>query len=125
MDKRLEAGWFQRVAWSVLAVASLGMLAWVPFLYVGIRRGRPSDWGLFASFVLYEMVTLTWNVTVHSDQGDPVLGATAIAAMAVGVWLLLFPLFDKPTPRSAMAGAGQMHGGPWQAAQPPGNPYLR
>ncbi|MER5474047.1 hypothetical protein ABZX90_15155 [Streptomyces sp. NPDC002935] len=122
MDKRLEAGWFQRLAWSVLAVGSFGLLVWVPFLYVAIRRGRGADWGAFASFVLYELITLPWAST-QSDSGDPVLGATAVATMAIAVWLLLFPLFDKPTPRNAMVGAGLAQG-PWPG-QAPGNPYLR
>ena len=39
-EKRLEAGWFQRIGWVALAWFSFGLLAWVPFLYVAIRRGR-------------------------------------------------------------------------------------
>jgi tryptophan-rich sensory protein len=122
VDKRLEAGWAQRIAWSVLVVASLGLLVWVPFLYVAIRRGRRSDWGAFAAFLLYELVTLPW-ATVQSDAGDPVLGAVAVVTLAMAVWLLLFALFDKRTPKYPTAKAGRIPGpvpGP-----APGNPYLR
>lgn len=122
MGKRLEAGWAQRIAWSVLVVASLGLLVWVPFLYVAIRRGRGSDWGAFAAFLLYELVTLPW-ATVQSDAGDPILGAVAVVTLTVAVGLLLLALFDKRTPNYATASAGPVPGplpGP-----APGNPYLR
>lgn len=43
-EKRLEAGWLQRIVWSVLVWGSVGLLVRVPFLYAAIRRGRGSDW---------------------------------------------------------------------------------
>ena len=119
MHKRLEAGWFQRLAWSVLAVGSVGLLVWVPFLYVAIRRGRGSDWGAFAAFALYEVGSLAL-ADLPADKGNTALGLIAISCLGLAVWLLLGPLFDKPTPRNAMVGAG----GPW-APQTPGNPYMR
>ncbi|MEV8035763.1 hypothetical protein [Streptomyces sp. NPDC086182] len=122
MEKRVEAGWFQRLAWSVLAVLSFGMLVWLPFLYVAIRRGRVANWGLFASFVLYEAVTLWW-ATIESDKAATAFGLTVLATLVTAVWLLMGPLFDKPTPRSAMVGMGP-NPAPWPA-QTPGNPYMR
>ncbi|MFE1290474.1 hypothetical protein [Streptomyces sp. NPDC058751] len=119
MHKRLEAGWFQRLAWSVLAVGSVGLLVWLPFLYVAIRRGRGSDWGAFGAFALYEVGSLAL-ADLPEGTGETTLGLVAIASLGLAVWLLLGPLFDKPTPRNAMAGAG----GPWPA-QAPGNPYMR
>ncbi|MFJ8004171.1 hypothetical protein [Streptomyces fagopyri] len=142
MDKRLEAGWLQRIAWSVLAVGSLGLLVWVPFLYVAIRRGRRSDWGAFAAFLLYELVTLPWATTDQSDSGDPILGVVALISIGMAAGMLLFAVFDKRQPKYAPAGRGPVPGpmpgqvrGPVQGpAQGPahgqggpvqGNPYLR
>ncbi|WP_329300098.1 hypothetical protein OG410_17990 [Streptomyces sp. NBC_00659] len=120
MDKRVEAGWFQRLAWSVLAVGSFGLLVWVPFLYVAIRRGRGSDWGAFASFVLYEVGFLSL-VSLPKGEGEATLGLVVLGTLVLAVWLLAGPLFDKPTPRNAMTGAGHA---PWPG-QAAGNPYLR
>lgn len=118
MERRLEAGWVQRVAWSVLAWGSLGLLVWVPFLYVAIRRGRASDWGAFASFLLYELVTLPWAVVTSDGDGDPVLGAVALLTLLMATGLLLFALFDKRQRKQPAYGA---------TVAPPlqGNPYLR
>ncbi|MFF4537390.1 hypothetical protein [Streptomyces aureus] len=121
MDKRLEAGWFQRLVWAVVAVGSVGLLVWLPFLYVAIRRGRGSDWGAFVAFALYEVGSVSL-ANVPADKGNAALGLVAIATLGIAVWLLVGPLFDKPTPRT---GAGRLPGGPWGAAQTPGNPYLR
>ncbi|MEV7319263.1 hypothetical protein [Streptomyces sp. NPDC093970] len=124
MEKRLEAGWFQRIAWSVLAWGSLGLLVWVPFLYAAIRRGRGSDWGAVASFALYEVVTLTWTAVVHTDDGDPVLGIVVLLALLTATGMLLFALFDKRTPRAQRQ--VQAHGYGTMAPPPvTGNPYLR
>ncbi|MET8290532.1 MULTISPECIES: hypothetical protein [unclassified Streptomyces] len=134
MDKRLEAGWLQRIAWSVLAVGSVGLLVWVPFLYVAIRRGRGSDWGAFAAFLLYELVTLPWATTDQSDSGDPILGVVALVSIGMAVGMLLFAVFDRRQPKYRGAGRGpvpdQMRGpvqGPAQGQGGPvqGNPYLR
>ncbi|MER6435030.1 MULTISPECIES: hypothetical protein [unclassified Streptomyces] len=134
MDKRLEAGWAQRIAWSVLAVGSLGLLVWVPFLYVAIRRRRRSDWGAFAAFLLYEVVTLPWATTDQSDTGDPILGLVALVCIGMAVGMLLFAVFDRRQPRYAAAGQGPVPGqlrgpvqGPahGQAGPVQGNPYLR
>lgn len=122
MGKRLEAGWAQRLAWSVLVIVSLGLLVWVPFLYVAIRRGRGSDWGAFSAFALYELVTLLWT-TIESDAGDLIFGAVVIFTLAMAVCLLLFALFDKRTPKYAAANAGLVPG-PFPGPAP-GNPYLR
>lgn len=40
-QKRLEGGWFQRLAWAALGWFSLGLLVWVPFLYVALRAAAP------------------------------------------------------------------------------------
>ncbi|MFE2535050.1 hypothetical protein [Streptomyces sp. NPDC059371] len=120
MDKRVEAGWFQRLAWSVLAVGSFGLLVWVPFLYVAIRRGRGADWGAFVSFALYEVGFLSL-ASLPTGKGEATLGLVVLATLGLAVWLLLGPLFDKLTPRNAMASAGPA---PWPG-QGAGNPYLR
>ncbi len=138
MDKRLEAGWIQRIAWSVLAVGSLGLLVWVPFLYVAIRRGRGSDWGAFAAFLLYELVTLPWATTQQSDSGDPILGVVALVSIGMAVGMLLFAVFDKRQPKYGTVGRGPVPGGMQGPVQGPaqgqahgqggpvqGNPYLR
>ncbi|MFE4548575.1 hypothetical protein [Streptomyces sp. NPDC056785] len=110
MDKRLEAGWVQRIAWSVLAVGSLGLLVWVPFLYVAIRRGRGSDWGAFAAFLLYEVVTLPWAITQKSDSGDPILGVVALVSIGMAVGMLLFAVFDRRQPKYRAVGQGPVPG---------------
>ncbi|MGW4349374.1 hypothetical protein ACWEL8_30475 [Streptomyces sp. NPDC004690] len=120
MEKRLEAGWFQRVAWSVLACGSLGLLIWVPFLYVAFRRGRVSDWGAFAAFALYEIVTLPWAIITSSGPGDPILGAVAVLCLLTATGLLLFALFDPHRPASLAYGTPQPAPGP-----PYGSPYGR
>jgi hypothetical protein len=99
VESRLEAGWIQRIAWSALVWISFGLLAWVPFLYVAIRRRRPSDWGAFAAFVLYEVVTLPWAAVRGNGSGDPVLGAAALLTWLIATAMLLFAVFDKRTPR--------------------------
>ncbi|CAM5452990.1 hypothetical protein [Streptomyces aurantiogriseus] len=97
-EKRLEGGWFQRLAWAALAWFSFGLLVWVPFLYVAIRRGRSSDWGAFASFALYEVLTLPWALITSGGEGDPFLGITVIVTLLMATWMLLFALFDRRTP---------------------------
>ncbi|WP_416979158.1 hypothetical protein [Streptomyces sp. T028] len=101
-ERRLEGGWFQRLAWAALGWFSLGLLVWVPFLYVALRRGRPSDWGACASFVLYECVTLPWAANSNSSEGDgdPFLGVAFVVTLVVATALLVFWVFDKKTPTS-------------------------
>ncbi|WP_406170033.1 hypothetical protein [Streptomyces sp. NBC_00996] len=128
MGKRVEAGWAQRIAWSVLVVASLGLLVWVPFLYVAVRRGRGSDWGAFAAFLLYELVTLPWASVRAEGPGDSILGTVAVVSIAMAVGLLLFALFDKRAPKDATQKYATAHAGPVPGPLPgpaPGNPYLR
>ncbi|MFJ8110262.1 hypothetical protein [Streptomyces sp. NPDC096132] len=117
-EKRLEAGWFQRLAWAALGWFSLGLLVWVPFLYVALRRGRPSDWGAFLSFALYEVVTLPWAMNSNEGDGDPFLGIAAVVTLLVATVLLLFAVFDKKTrPVPAMPAYGQP---PYQQGYPYG-----
>ncbi|MDX2682212.1 hypothetical protein [Streptomyces soliscabiei] len=135
-ERRLEGGWFQRLAWTALVWGSLGFLAWVPFLYVAVRRGLASDWTAFGSFSLYECVIVTWAVVSDTDDGDALLGVAIMVALVTASVLLLFAVFDQKTqaagsrstshspsasaPASAPAsayGAGQ----PYSAGQP--NPY--
>ncbi|MET7380590.1 hypothetical protein ABZT08_17515 [Streptomyces sp. NPDC005526] len=111
MEKRLEAGWFQRIAWSILAWGSLGLLVWVPFLVVAVRRGRGSDWGAFAAFLFYECVTLPWASITSGGDGDPVLGAVALLCLLVATAMLLFAVFDPRSPQGAQ-GARPMYGTP-------------
>ncbi|MGV9254210.1 hypothetical protein [Streptomyces sp. NPDC003697] len=122
MNKHLEAGWFQRAAWSVLLWGSLGLLAWVPFLYVAIRRGRGSDWGAFASFVVYECVTLPWLVLTPEDaDGDAMLGLVMVLCLLLGTGMLLFAVFDKRTAGPAAYAAAPVA----PQAGPYGYPYGR
>ncbi|MEV5382992.1 hypothetical protein [Streptomyces sp. NPDC052721] len=95
MDRRLEAGWVEKIAWSVVVVGSLSILAWVPFLYVGIRRGRRADWVTFGIFFVYIVAMAPWAISTSDGPGDPVLGTVAILAMAAAVCMLLFTVFDK------------------------------
>ncbi|MEU0058969.1 hypothetical protein [Streptomyces sp. NPDC006334] len=121
-EKRLEGGWFQRLAWSALVWLSLGLLAWVPFLYVAIRRGRPSDWGALAAFVLYEAVTIPWlSSTNDRPTGDPFLGIALFVTWVTATCMLLFAVFDPKAPAYAAAGPGPGPGYPYQ----PGTPYGR
>jgi hypothetical protein len=116
--KRLEAGWGQRIAWLALAWLSCGLLIWVPFLYVAIRRGLGSDWGAFAAFALYECLTLPWAAVRGDGQGDPFLGLVIVLTMLMAAGLLLFAVFDRPTPKQ--------QGYAMPLPPPPhGNPYLR
>lgn len=127
-DKRLEAGWFQRLAWALLPWVSLGLLVWVPFLYVAIRRGRPSDWGAFASFALYECITLPWAAVRGDGAGDPFLGIAVLLTLLLASGLLLFALFDKRLPKQPQRPQPQpqpMYGAAPMPPPPSGNPYLR
>ncbi|MFH8800633.1 hypothetical protein ACH4F6_13700 [Streptomyces sp. NPDC017936] len=122
-EKRLEAGWFQRLAWAVLVWGSLGLLVWVPFLYVAIRRGRSSDWGAFAAFLLYECVTVPWLATDDSPDGDEFMGLAILVTLVTATWMLLGALFDKRIlPVSAMAygAAPTPQGHPYQQRYPYG-----
>lgn len=97
MEKHLEAGWLQRIAWSALVWVSLGLLVWVPFLYVAIRRGRGSDWGAFAAFAFYECVVFSWSLVAPEDDGsrDSVLGGVVLLSLLIATAMLLFAVFDK------------------------------
>ncbi|MFF3504122.1 hypothetical protein [Streptomyces sp. NPDC003247] len=121
-EKRLEGGWFQRLAWVVLAWVSLGILVWVPFLYVAVRRGRASDWFAFASFALYECVTLPWLATDDSADGGEFVGLAMIVTMLNAAWMLLFAVFDKKlaAPAMAYAAAPAPQGHPYQQGYPYG-----
>ncbi|MFC8512610.1 hypothetical protein [Streptomyces sp. NPDC057257] len=117
--KRLEAGWWQRIGWAVLALGSCGLLIWVPFLYAAIRRGRGSDWGAFATLVFYECVTLPWAAVRGDGAGDPFLGLVVVLTVLLTAGLLLFGYFDNPTPKQPGYGAAPV------PPTPQGNPYLR
>lgn len=114
-EKRLEGGVFQRLAWTALVWGSLGLLVWVPFLYVAIRRGRSSDWGAFAAFALYEVLTLPWALITAEGDGDPFLGVAVLVTLLMATWMLLFVLFDKKVPAY---GTGQPY--PYQQGYPYG-----
>ncbi|MEU8648401.1 hypothetical protein [Streptomyces sp. NPDC048737] len=121
-DKRLEAGWLQRIAWVALAWLSFGLLAWVPFLYVAIRRGRSSDWIAFGAYALYECVTVPWMATDDSSDGDGFMGLAIIVALVTAACMLLFAMFDKrvPTTPSMAYGTPGPQGHPYQQGYPYG-----
>lgn len=120
MGKRLEAGWGQRFAWAALGWLTLGFLVWVPFLYVAIRRNRAADWGAFASFMLYEVVIVTWSTVLPDGDNRTLLGWVAVVTLMVATSLLLFAEFDKKTPRLPYGVAPMPQPGP-----PYGYPYRR
>ncbi|WNM35605.1 hypothetical protein RKE30_37245 [Streptomyces sp. Li-HN-5-11] len=124
MEKRLEAGWFQRMVWASLVWLSVGMLAWVPFLYVAIRRGRPSDWGALASLAVYEVMTVT-GLSVVPDDGpaSTVMGIVIIACLMLATAMLLFAVFDKRTPRPLVQLGPMPYGTAPMAPAPPQGPY--
>ncbi|MFF3845578.1 hypothetical protein [Streptomyces sp. NPDC002328] len=116
-EKRLEGGWFQRLAWSALVWLSLGLLVWVPFLYVAIRRGRLSDWGAFAAFAFYEVVTLPWAAMTNNEPtGDPYLGIAVIVTWVTATCMLLFAMFDKKPPAEPAYGGRPAY--PYQQGYP-------
>ncbi|MEH0578197.1 MULTISPECIES: hypothetical protein [Streptomyces] len=127
-ERRLEGGWFQRLAWTALVWGSLGFLAWVPFLYVAVRRGLASDWTAFGAFSLYECVIVTWAVVSDNDDGDALLGVAIMVALVTASVLLLFAVFDTKTPAAASAsgpayGAGQPYGAGQANPYQQGYPY--
>ncbi|OQR65850.1 hypothetical protein B6E66_00565 [Streptomyces maremycinicus] len=117
-DRRLTAGWFQRLAWVVLVWVSLGFLVWVPFLYVATRRGLSSDWAAFGSFALYECVILPWAVMTPDGDGDAFFGIAILVTLLTATVLLLTAVFDKKFPNAqpaygGMAPQGQQYGYPY------------
>jgi hypothetical protein len=120
------------MAWASLVWLSVGMLVWVPFLYVAIRRGRPSDWGALASFAVYEVMTVT-GLSVVPDDGaaSTVMGIVIIACLMLATAMLLFAVFDKRTPRPLVQlgpmpyGTSPMAPAPAPPQGPYGYPYGR
>ncbi|WP_307163740.1 hypothetical protein [Streptomyces rishiriensis] len=102
-ERRLTAGWFQRLAWVVLVWVSLGFLVWVPFLYVAVRRGLSSDWVAFGSFALYECLILPWAVMTPDGDGDAFFGIAILVTLLTATVLLLTAVFDKKPPAAQPA----------------------
>ena len=98
--KRLEAGWGQRIAWTLPVWGTFGLFLWIPFLYLALRRGLPSDWTACASFVTYEAAVWTWLIALEDGVGDDVFGFVLLFGTAMGTALLLFAAFD---PKSRQA----------------------
>ncbi|MFI5821477.1 hypothetical protein ACIA8I_20630 [Streptomyces rishiriensis] len=118
-DRRLEGGWFQRLAWTALVWGSLGFLAWVPFLYVAIRRGLPSDWTAVGAFSLYECVIVTMTAVSDTDDADAYFGVTFLTALVTATVLLLFAVFDRKSQQPAPA-YGAVQANPYQQGYPYG-----
>ena len=116
-ERRLPGGWIQRVAWTALVWGSLGLLIWVPFLYVAIRRGLASDWVAFAAFALYECITLPWALTSAEEDGDAFMGVAVVVTLLVATWLLLLAAFDKKVRPMQPVAYGQS---PYQQGYPYG-----
>jgi hypothetical protein len=114
VERRLEAGWGQKIAWSLLVIVSLGFLSWVPFLYAGIQRKRSNDWYRLAAFVAATVVQAVWAASRADDPADGLLGAYVILVIVTAVVLLLFTVFDK-----AGAKSDSVH-----VAQPEGRQFL-
>ncbi|MFB7311652.1 hypothetical protein [Streptomyces sp. NPDC056192] len=97
MGNQVEAGVGQKIAWSLLVVCSLGLLQWVPFLVVAIKRGLRRDWLAFGAFAFVSMVTAIWGgVTANSDDDQPLLGFVLIGVMGTAVVLIWVWLFNRP-----------------------------
>ncbi|GGR88056.1 hypothetical protein GCM10010269_29060 [Streptomyces humidus] len=118
-NRRLEAGWFQRLAWTALVWGSLGFLAWVPFLYAAIRRGLLSDWTAVGAFFLYEGSIVTMTAVSGDDDADAYFGLTFMTALLTATVLLLFAVFDKKPQQPAPA-YGAAQGNPYQQGYPYG-----
>ena len=110
MRDRLEAGVGQKVAWSASVVASLGLLMWVPFLVVAIRRGGNRYWGAFAAFAAMTAVVSVWAGATSDGPGDAILGAVLIAAVATAVVLVWVWLFDSPAAKADAVNVSQPSG---------------
>lgn len=121
METRLEAGWGQRIAWSVLVWGTLGLLSVVPFLYVAVRRKQPSDWGALSAFVLYELIMIPWSIATSSGPGDPFLGVVTVLVLLTGTAMLLFAVFDRKTPQTPPPPYGMAPAA--QPGPPYGHPY--
>ncbi|MEV0961223.1 hypothetical protein AB0J25_01135 [Streptomyces sp. NPDC049910] len=100
---RLEAGILQRAAWCLLTLGSLGLLSWVPFLYVALRRGRRRDWWTCAAFFVVQAVVVTGVVLIARNPGDrtletlqPYFGSLMHLTLGPGTLMLAFATFDKP-----------------------------
>ncbi|WP_416972463.1 hypothetical protein [Streptomyces sp. 4F14] len=117
--KRLEAGWGQRIAWTLPVWGTFGLFAWIPFAYVALRRGLPSDWTACVSFLVYEAAVWTWLIALEDGRGDGPFGLVLLFATAMGTALLLFAVFDqKPRPVPV-----RYAGAPQPQPQPQPNPY--
>ncbi|WP_326745230.1 hypothetical protein [Streptomyces sp. NBC_01760] len=87
----------QKIAWSLLVVCSLGLLQWVPFLVVAIKRGLRRDWIAFGAFAFVAVVTAIWGgLTANGDDDQSLLGFLDIGAMGTAVVLVWVWLFNKP-----------------------------
>lgn len=82
---------WQRALWSLVPIGSLGLLAWLPFLYLALTRTRPRDMWLAAAFGAGTVIECVLAVAVDDEGG---LGAFAgllfiafIAAAVVMVWV--------------------------------------
>ncbi|MGW3764236.1 hypothetical protein [Streptomyces sp. NPDC005131] len=96
MSNQVEAGVGQRVLWSLLVLCSLGLLQWVPFLVVAIKRGLRRDWLAFWAFAFVSVVTAIWGGLTADRDGQPLLGFLLIGAMGTAVVLIWVWLFNKP-----------------------------
>lgn len=91
-QRRLAASPSQKVAWTLLILGSCGFLAWAPFLYLTVRRGRGEDWLLFSSSGGLTLMTVVGMV---AGQLPPALALVLQAFVAGGSLLnLLVFVFD-------------------------------
>ncbi|MYR35495.1 hypothetical protein GTW20_25340 [Nocardiopsis alba] len=91
-QRRLAASPSQKVAWTLLILGSCGFLAWVPFLYLTVRRGRGEDWLLFSSSGGLTLMTVVGMV---AGQLPPALALVLQAIVGGGSLLnLLVFVFD-------------------------------
>lgn len=76
----------KRIAWTLLPIASAGLLAFAPFLYLRLTRRSRKDTGLLAGSAVAVAVEVVTLVLVGNDtvEGTPdLLGGFYITALAV------------------------------------------
>ncbi|QNP72256.1 hypothetical protein IAG44_24460 [Streptomyces roseirectus] len=120
-QRRLEAGWLQRIAWTVPVWGTFSLFAWIPFFYVAIRRGLPSDWGAFISFSVYEAAVWTWVIFIDGETGENAFSVALLLGMAMGSALLLFAVFDPKSARPRAPYAAPPQPNPYQSGPPYGH----
>jgi hypothetical protein len=107
-------GW--RVGWAWVPIWSLSYLAFVPVLYLAIRRRRPRDWAVFAAYLA--AVAALIALPVSATQGCyawsiaylliPLVAGTA----AIHAMLAVSPAASEPVMNAPASCGWQQHADP-------------